>query len=152
MTWLFVFMFVVCFNFIQFKIMLILMIFKIYLYFIYDFYFSFLDMHFKFYSFSFWCVYFSCLLILNKLYILKMANFCLYYILLFFPFCCIFKCNCSCFALFLLCWSVTQSCPTLCDPVDCSTSGLPVLHHLPEDAQTHVHFCYIKILKFKWKC
>ena len=98
------------FNFIQFKIILILMIFKIYLY-IYDFYFSFLDMHFKFYSFSFWCVYFSCLLILNKLYILKMANFCLYYILLFFPFCCIFKCNC--FALFLLCWSVIQSCPTL---------------------------------------
>ena len=27
----------------------------------------------------------------------------------------------------------------LCDPMDCSTSGFPVLHHLPELAQTHVH-------------
>ena len=31
------------------------------------------------------------------------------------------------------------SCSTLCDPVDCSTPGFPVLHHLPEFAQTHVH-------------
>ena len=30
-------------------------------------------------------------------------------------------------------------CPTLCDPVDCSTPGFPVLHHLPEFAQTHIH-------------
>ena len=30
------------------------------------------------------------------------------------------------------CCSVTQLCPTLCDPMDCSTSGFPVLHHLPE--------------------
>ena len=37
------------------------------------------------------------------------------------------------------CRSVTQSCPTLCDPMDCSTPGFPVLHHLPELAQTHVH-------------
>ena len=35
--------------------------------------------------------------------------------------------------------SVTQSCPTLCDPMDCSTPGLPVHHQLPELAQTHVH-------------
>ena len=35
--------------------------------------------------------------------------------------------------------SVAQSCPTLCDPVDCSTPGLPVHHQLPELAQTHVH-------------
>ena len=35
--------------------------------------------------------------------------------------------------------SVPQSCPTLCDPVDCSTSGFPVRHQLPELAQTHVH-------------
>ena len=33
--------------------------------------------------------------------------------------------------------SVTQSCPTLCDPMDCSTPGLPVHHQLPELAQTH---------------
>ena len=31
-----------------------------------------------------------------------------------------------------LCCSVAQACPTLCDPVDCSTPGLPVLHHLPD--------------------
>ena len=36
--------------------------------------------------------------------------------------------------------SVTQSCPTLCDPVDCSTPGLPVHHQLPEFTQTHVHW------------
>ena len=34
--------------------------------------------------------------------------------------------------------SVTQSCLTLCDPMDCSTLG-PVHHQLPELAQTHVH-------------
>ena len=35
--------------------------------------------------------------------------------------------------------SVAQSCPTLCDPMNCSTPGLPVHHQLPEFAQTHVH-------------
>ena len=35
--------------------------------------------------------------------------------------------------------SVTQSYPTLCDPMDCSTPGLPVHHQLPEFTQTHVH-------------
>ena len=35
--------------------------------------------------------------------------------------------------------SVAQSCPTLCDPIDCSTPGLPVHHQLPEFVQTHVH-------------
>ena len=38
------------------------------------------------------------------------------------------------------CCLVTQVCPTLCDPVDCSTSGPPFLHHLLEFAQTHVHW------------
>ena len=37
------------------------------------------------------------------------------------------------------CCSVTQLCPTLCDSMDCSTPGFPVLHQLPELAQTHVH-------------
>ena len=36
--------------------------------------------------------------------------------------------------------SVAQSCPTLCDPMNCSTSGLPVHHQLPEFTQTHVHW------------
>ena len=35
--------------------------------------------------------------------------------------------------------SVTQSCPTLCDPMNCSTPSLPVHHQLPESTQTHVH-------------
>ena len=35
--------------------------------------------------------------------------------------------------------SGTQSCLTLCDPMDCSTPGLPVHHQLPEFTQTHVH-------------
>ena len=35
--------------------------------------------------------------------------------------------------------SVAQSCPTLCDPMDCSMSGFPVHHQLPVLAQTHVH-------------
>ena len=44
---------------------------------------------------------------------------------LFHPICC--------------CYSVAQSCLTLCDPMDCSTPGFPVFHCLPEFAQTHVH-------------
>ena len=35
--------------------------------------------------------------------------------------------------------SVTQSCATLCDPMDCSTPGFLVYRQLPELAQTHVH-------------
>ena len=39
------------------------------------------------------------------------------------------------------CWfSVTKSCLTLCDSMDYSTPGFPVLHFLPEFAQTHVHW------------
>ena len=36
--------------------------------------------------------------------------------------------------------SVTQSCPTLCDPMNCSTPGLPVHHQLLEFTQTHFHW------------
>ena len=35
--------------------------------------------------------------------------------------------------------SVTQSCPTLCNPMNCSIPGLPVHHQLPEFTRTHVH-------------
>ena len=35
--------------------------------------------------------------------------------------------------------SVTQSCPTLCNYMDCSIPGLPVHHQLLEFTQTHVH-------------
>ena len=49
---------------------------------------------------------------------------------------------------FTYCWSlawpvqfssVTQLCPTLWDPINCSMSGFPVHHQLPEFTQTHVH-------------
>ena len=36
--------------------------------------------------------------------------------------------------------SVAELCPTLCDPIDSSMPGLPVLYHLLEIAQTHVHW------------
>ena len=42
-------------------------------------------------------------------------------------------------SLSVQCSSVTPSCPTLYNPMDCSTPGLPVHHHLPELTQTHVH-------------
>ena len=35
--------------------------------------------------------------------------------------------------------SAAQSCPTVCDPMDCSTPGFPVRHQLPESTQTHAH-------------
>ena len=38
------------------------------------------------------------------------------------------------------CYSVSQSCLTLCNPMDCSMPDFPVLHPLPELAQTHVHW------------
>ena len=36
--------------------------------------------------------------------------------------------------------SVSQLCPTLCDPMNCSTQGFPVYHQFPEFNQTHVHW------------
>ena len=38
------------------------------------------------------------------------------------------------------CCSVTQSCPTLCEPMDCSIPDFPVLHYLLKFAQTQVHW------------
>ena len=38
------------------------------------------------------------------------------------------------------CCSVAQSCLTLCNPMDCSMPGFPVLHYLEEFAQPHVHW------------
>ena len=46
----------------------------------------------------------------------------------------IFKC------LYFLCCSVANLCPILWDPMNCSTPGFPVLHYLPEFAQTHVYW------------
>ena len=39
----------------------------------------------------------------------------------------------------LLCCSVAKSCPALCDPMNYSTPGFPVLHYLLKFVQTHVH-------------
>ena len=39
----------------------------------------------------------------------------------------------------MFCCLAAKSCPTLCNPMDCSMPGYPVIHHLPEFAQTHVH-------------
>ena len=36
-------------------------------------------------------------------------------------------------------YQFSQSCPTLCDPMDCSMPGIPVHHQLVKLAQTHVH-------------
>ena len=40
----------------------------------------------------------------------------------------------------LICCSVARSCLTLCDPIDCSTTGFLVLHHFLEFVQTYVHW------------
>ena len=45
-----------------------------------------------------------------------------------------------CFHLEICCFTVTKSCLTLCDPMDCSTPGFPVLLYLSEFAQVHVHW------------
>ena len=81
--------------------------------------------------------WFSCL----KFYI----NSCTLYIsfcsfLLFAQhFMCVRVCMCVCVCVWNCC-SVPKSCPVFCNPVDCSTPGSSVLHHLPEFAQTHVHW------------
>ena len=62
---------------------------------------------------------------LDKFWLLRYSVF-----RLWFPCFCEFCCHCS----------VTKSCPTLCDPMDYSTPGSPILHYLPEFAQIHVHF------------
>ena len=51
-------------------------------------------------------------------------------------------CRAQCWGLYTLSQfsSVPQSCPTLCNPTNCSTPGLPVHHQLLEFTQTHVHW------------
>ena len=45
-----------------------------------------------------------------------------------------------CPGLAICCCSITQSSLTLCDLMDCTIPGFPILHHLPELAQTHAHW------------
>ena len=49
-------------------------------------------------------------------------------------------------------FSVTKLCLTLCDPMDCSTPGSPVLHYLPDFAQTHVCWVTYKHQKDRILC
>ena len=35
--------------------------------------------------------------------------------------------------------SAAKSCPTLCDPMNCSTPDFPALHYLPDNTETHAH-------------
>ena len=71
----------------------------------------------------------------------------------FFQLLCVWKSLCCCsyhfwcgifchpyISLYICFCSVPQSCLTLCDPMNCSTLGFPVLHRHPEFAQTHVHW------------
>ena len=58
-----------------------------------------------------------------------------------FPFCWfIHLFLCQLYQYHCCCCSVAQSCLTLWYLMDCSTPGFPVLHHLPELAETHVHW------------
>ena len=55
---------------------------------------------------------------------------------------CLQSCDYEVFLVNFRAWfsSLTQLCPTLCDPMNHSTPGLPVHHQLPELTQTHVHW------------
>ena len=52
----------------------------------------------------------------------------------------VFSIFCALKAALKSCCSVTKPCLTLCDPMDCSTPGLPIPHHLLVFAQVHVHW------------
>ena len=76
--------------------------------------------------------YLTCIYCVSKMYILYLlcttCLHCIYYISMMYPFC-----------ISVQFGSVAQSCPTLCDPMNHSTPGLPVHHQLPEFTQTHIH-------------
>jgi len=61
-------------------------------------------------------------------------------LLLFSPFLVFFHNSIAIFLILFTLVVVVQSCPTLCNPMDCSMPDFPVLHRLPELAQTHVHW------------
>ena len=63
----------------------------------------------------------GCHVLLQGIFLIQGLNLCLI-------------CPCCC------CCSVTKLCLTHCDPVNCSVPGFPVLHYLPEFAQSHVHW------------
>ena len=68
---------------------------------------------------------------------------CFKWILYFLMLC--FLCNCKLPFCSFFC-SITKSCLKLCNPMNYSTPGFPVLHYFPEFAQTHVHWVSDTIL------
>ena len=54
------------------------------------------------------------------------------------------------FSISLCCCSVAKPCPTHCDPMCCSTPGLPVLYYLLEFAQIHVHWVMLSNHFIHW--
>ena len=54
--------------------------------------------------------------------------------------CCVSFCFTTKWISYYCCCSITMSCPTLSDPLDCSTQGSSVIHYLLEFAQIHVHW------------
>ena len=89
------------------------------------------------------------------LLIQRHTNVYFYFLKVFFLMWTIFKIFIEFFTIFLLFYvlvflwspnspvqfsSVAQSCPTLCNPMNCSTPGLPVHHQIPESSQTHIHW------------
>ena len=67
----------------------------------------------------------------------KIPSFHFYYLYYFVPSECLTYNLCSSSSVQFS--SVTQSCPTLCDPMNLSTPGLPVHHQRPKFTQTHIH-------------
>ena len=88
----------------------------------------------------FLCCYIVCIITLNDCKIFHSLYYCwIFRLLIFFSFAQFSWVNkCKVFLPHSL-TSVAQSCPTLCDPMNRSTPGLPVYHHLLEFIQTHVH-------------
>ena len=74
-----------------------------------------------------------------SLYLLG-TPWCPYFLDYFLTFFLLFGVNANLGYLYFQFSAVAQSCPTLCDPMDCSTPGLPVHHQLPEFTQTHFHW------------
>ena len=95
------------------------------------------------------CIWKWCLLVWNFQIPLQMYNFFMDLILDILFACMIAQIVCYFITSLFLCWffffkyyqfsSVDQLCPTLCDPMNGRTPGLPVHHQLPEFTETHVH-------------
>ena len=103
----------------------------------------------RYFFFSFWLIS-LCITVSRSIHVLQMTRTCSFSRLSNIP---LYVCGTSFFAIYLIngMWCtlrflpclqfslVAQSCPTVCDPMEHSTPGLPVHQQLSEFAQTHVH-------------